>query len=161
MQVFLGLGSNLDAKTHIDLALEKLNQTFGELKQSARYKSQAVGFDGPDFINMVVGFSSTLSPKSIALKCQEIETAVGRIRETESGNCSRTIDIDLLLFIEEQGESLPNLPVPRTDIRDFAYAAMPLAELIPDWRHELIGNIPLIDHVATKVLLNQMIKVKS
>ena len=66
-----------------------------------------------------------------------------------------------MLFIEEQGESLPNLPVPRTDIRDFAYAAMPLAELIPDWRHELIGNIPLIDYVATKVLLNQMIKVKS
>ena len=158
MQVFLGLGSNLDAKKHIDLALEQLNKTFGELKQSARYKSQAVGFEGPDFINMVVGFSSTLSPKAIVHKCQEIEIAVGRIRETESGNCSRTIDIDLLLFMEEEGESISNLPEPRTDIRDFAYAAMPLAELIPDWRHELIGNNALVDYLTRSVFTGQAIQ---
>lgn len=161
MRVFLGIGSNLEAEKHIDLAVQKLKQSFGDLEQSRPYQSAAVGFNGPDFINMVVGFNSNLSPQAITLKCQEIETALGRVRETESGNCSRRIDIDLLLCVEKLGESLADLPTPRNDIRDFAYAAMPLAELIPDWRHELIGNIPLIDHVATKVLLNQMIKVKS
>lgn len=147
MQVFLGLGSNVKPEKHIDLALLKLGRTFGSLSQSGRYKTQALGFEGPAFINMVVSFSTGLSPKTVALKCQELEVAVGRIRSSESGNCSRTIDIDLLLFIDD---TQLNLPEPRCDIRDFAYAAVPLAELLPDWQHPLIGNKPLAKYIQCK-----------
>lgn len=148
MQVFLGLGSNMDPEKHIDFALLKLSRAFGPLSQSSRYKTQALGFEGPSFINMVVGLDTRLSPKAVALKCQELEVAVGRVRSGESGNCSRTIDIDMLLFIDDNQSDLPE---PRADIRDFAYAAMPLAELIPRWQHPLIGGLSLSEYVELEV----------
>ena len=152
MQVFLGLGSNVEPEKHMDLALLKLGRAFGPLSQSSRYKTQALGFEGPAFINMVVGFSTGLSPKTVALKCQELEVAVGRNRSSESGNCSRTIDIDLLLFVDDTQRDLPE---PRTDIRDFAYAAVPLAELIPEWQHPLIGDKPLAQYIGSKSFSEQ------
>lgn len=155
MRVFLGLGSNLEPETNISLALIKLGLVFGTLEESRRYRAPAIGFIGPDFVNMVVGFRTALSPTEVAELCQQIEREVGRKRELESGTCSRCIDIDLLLF-ENPDISVPE---PRSDIRDFAYTAKPLADIYPHWRHELTGGEPLFRYAASKVFSDQKVEL--
>lgn len=157
MQVFLGLGSNLDAQKHIDLAIEELAEIYGELRQSERYKTAAIGFKGPDFVNMVVAFNTGHSVAEVTIEAQGVERRVGRIRESESSTGSRAIDIDLLLF--ERIATKEPLPQPRTDIRDYAYAALPLADLNPDWRHALIGELNLKDYLETRPFDGQVIKL--
>jgi|MEHZ01.3.fsa_nt_MEHZ010833664.1_3 2-amino-4-hydroxy-6-hydroxymethyldihydropteridine diphosphokinase len=157
MQVFLGLGSNLDAQKHIDLAIGELTEIYGALRQSKRYKTAAIGFNGPDFVNMVVAFNTGHSVAEVTIEAQGVERRVGRIRESESGTGSRAIDIDLLLF--ERIATKEPLPQPRTDIRDYAYAALPMADLNPDWRHALIGELNLKDYLETRPFDGQVIEL--
>ncbi len=156
MQVFLGLGSNLYAEKHLDLAIQELTGIYGELRQSKRYKTAAIGFKGPDFLNMVVAFNTTHRVAEVTIETQRVERTVGRIREAESSTGSRAIDIDLLLF--ERITTKEPLPEPRADIRDYAYAALPLADLNPDWRHVLINELTLSEYIQTHSFENQPIE---
>lgn len=156
IRVFLGLGSNLEPETHIQLALNSLKVTFGSIQKSRQYRTPAMGFIGPSFINMVVAIETELSPVEVSEQCQRIENELGRDRSRESGSCSRCIDIDLLLF--QSDNKAIELPKPRIDIRDFAYTAIPLAELIPDWQHELTGGIPLAQYALSKVFSDQQVE---
>ena len=49
----LSLGSNVEPKVNIRLAVESLRKKFGELLLSSVYESESVGFDGNNFINLV------------------------------------------------------------------------------------------------------------
>ena len=157
MRVFLGLGSNIEPEKHLDITLHKLVATFGDLDLSQFYRTAAIGFDGQSFINMAAGFETAFSVQEVTDFCQKIEREVGRRRESEIPGGSRCIDIDLLLF--ESVSSDDDLPEPRSDIREFAYAAVPLAELIPDWRHELTGDQPLAEYIQNERFASQQIVV--
>lgn len=156
MRVFLGISSNLEPQSHIVLALRTLTGAFGELQKSRQYLTAAVGFIGPSFINMVVSFETEMTPDQVAENCRLAESQLGRDRSTESGSCSRCIDIDLLLF-QESNSDTNDLPSPRTDIREFAYTAMPLADLIPDWQHDYTDGMRLSDFVKSEKFFDQKV----
>ena len=59
--VLLSLGSNIDRYTHLSAALDALQQAYGELQISPVYESEAVGFDGDHFLNLVVGLTKSIS----------------------------------------------------------------------------------------------------
>ena len=59
-QLTLSLGSNIDAKRNIRLALDALREKFGELALSPVYESEAVGFEGDNFLNLVVAATTDL-----------------------------------------------------------------------------------------------------
>jgi 2-amino-4-hydroxy-6-hydroxymethyldihydropteridine diphosphokinase len=153
--VYLGLGSNIAAEHHIPLALDALRHTFGDLRESRWYRTESIGFQGPDFINLAVAIQSSLAPHQIAEICEAIEYQCGRRRELESGSCSRCIDLDLLLFV---GEGEYALPSPRSDIWRFAHVAVPLAELLPNWRHARLDGMTLADYVRRGPLQAQRIQ---
>lgn len=152
LQVYLGLGSNLQPDHHIPLALDALRSRFGPLRVSSWYHTRALRFDGPDFINLAVEISVDELPEEVVDACAQIERQIGRRREQEKGCGSRCIDIDLLLF---SGDSDRPLPPPREDIWLYAYAAVPLAELIPDWRHAALGPHTLASFVDRGQLEDQ------
>ena len=77
-RVYLGLGSNIDAERHLRLGIEQLRQRFGELELSTVYRNRSVGFDGDDFLNMVVGFESEASPAAIQTEIERIHALAGR-----------------------------------------------------------------------------------
>jgi len=58
VRVYIGVGSNIDPCLEIALGLEQLASVFGRLEISQAYRSAAVGFEGPPFINLVVGFTT-------------------------------------------------------------------------------------------------------
>ncbi len=64
-----------------------------------------------------------------------IEDGLGRIRGDE-GKAKCSIDLDLVLY-DKQVLSTPDLQLPAPDILQYAYVAVPLGFLVPDWIHPI------------------------
>jgi len=58
--VTLGLSSNIDPENNIASGLDVLLMRFADLSLSSVFKSQANGYQGPDYLNMVVGINTEL-----------------------------------------------------------------------------------------------------
>lgn len=131
--VFLGLGSNMDAESNLQLAVAELRGQFGKLTLSPVYRSAALGFDGDDFLNMVVGLQTDISPYDLLDCIEKIHALAGRVRGPDRYT-SRPLDIDLLLYgdLVDPG---PPLRLPRPDILEHSFVLRPLAEIAPDLIH--------------------------
>ena len=53
-RAWLSLGSNLEPERHLRAALAELRMRFGAIVESPAYRFPAVGFEGPDFVNLAV-----------------------------------------------------------------------------------------------------------
>lgn len=137
-RVYLGLGSNIDPETNLRLGVRELQSRFGELALSAIYESAAIGFEGADFLNMVVGFDSDETPAGIQWQAELIHDYVGRDRESGRFS-SRPLDIDLLLYGDLVANE-PKLKLPRCDVLEYSFVLRPLAELAPDLAHPVTGK---------------------
>jgi len=135
-EIYASLGSNQDREDNIRSAVQSLRATFGTLRLSSVYQNKAVGFDGDDFLNMVVAFDSEETPQEIQQQFRQIEDAHGRIRNGEKF-AARLLDIDLILYGDLVCDE-PALKLPRIDIVEYAFVLLPLAELEPEGVHPLL-----------------------
>ena len=55
-RVYVSIGSNIAREENIPAGLRALHERFGALSVSTLYECPAVGFEGEDFYNLVVGF---------------------------------------------------------------------------------------------------------
>ncbi len=134
---YISIGSNIDKEIYIPVSIKALEQFFGELIISSIYNSEAVGFAGDSFYNLVVGFNSELTVKEVAKQLRNIELANGRSRDSQKFS-SRTLDLDLLLYddlIINDGR----LQIPRDEIESYAFVLEPLAEIAPTLKHPISG----------------------
>jgi 2-amino-4-hydroxy-6-hydroxymethyldihydropteridine diphosphokinase len=132
---FISIGSNIDKEIHIPSSLNALEKAFGPLLLSSVYESEAVGFEGDLFHNMIVGFQSTQEVKSVAKILRQIELNHGRTKDSRK-YAARTLDLDLILFgdlIIHDGR----LQIPRDEIERYAFVLEPLAEIAPDLKHPI------------------------
>ena len=130
-QVFLGVGSNIDRETSIRYGLKALESCYGELQVSPVYESEAYGFDGDDFFNLVVGFKTDLGIDEIEAQLKKIEFKSGRKKDDSSYN-PRTLDIDLLLY----GDLVCDKhELPRIDVVEYAFVLKPLCDIAPNLVH--------------------------
>ncbi len=132
---YISIGSNIDKDKHIPASLSALEQVFGELTISSIYETEAVGFTGDVFYNLVVGFDSDLEVKTVAKQLRQIELDNGRTRDSRKF-AARTLDLDLILY----GDLIINdgrLQIPRDEIEHYAFVLEPLAEIAPDLKHPI------------------------
>ena len=61
VKVFLGIGSNIDRENAIIKAITLLQDEFCEIDISPVFESEAVGFSGDNFYNLVVSFTTSLN----------------------------------------------------------------------------------------------------
>lgn len=132
-QVFLSLGSNIDREHNIRSGLDALIHAFGPLAISPVYESEAVGFDGDAFYNLVAGLKTALSVGELAACLKDIEKDHGRVRG-EKKFSSRTLDIDILTYNDCVGE-VDGVQLPRDEILKHAFVLKPLVDLAPDALH--------------------------
>ncbi|BCX89740.1 2-amino-4-hydroxy-6-hydroxymethyldihydropteridine diphosphokinase [Methylomarinovum tepidoasis] len=140
-RVFVSVGSNLDRERHIPEALKELETEFGPLIVSSIYESEAEGFEGPPFHNLVAAFDTDLSMDQVQQILKRIEHEHGR-GERDRKFTSRTLDLDLILYGDEivRDPDSGKILVPRDDILQYAFVLEPLAEIAPDLRHPLTGK---------------------
>lgn len=144
-KIYLGLGSNVEPEKYLQLGIAELCLRFGVLEMSNIYRSKAVGFDGDDFLNLVLGFDSDFGPAEIHHAIEDIHRVAGR-RRGESRFSARTLDIDLLLY-DDLVLDTPPVRVPRSDILKYSFVLGPLAEIAPDLRHPETGRL-ITEHWA-------------
>ena len=137
-QVVISIGSNIDRELNVKRAVSNLAHTFGSLSCSPVYESEASGFDGPPFYNLVVVFETSMDVSSVRQKIRAIEICQGRqIGNDRRG--SRSLDLDLLLYGNFVLYDI-DIDVPRQEIFHHAYILKPLAELLPEVCHPLTGE---------------------
>jgi 2-amino-4-hydroxy-6-hydroxymethyldihydropteridine diphosphokinase len=136
-RVYLGLGSNIDPERNLGLGIRELRKRYGDLDVSAIYQSTAVGFEGPDFLNLVVGLDTDADPADVHEQIEVIHNMAGRNRDEEQFS-SRPLDIDLLLYNDLVVDERP-IRLPRSDILEYSFVLRPLAELAPALVHPVTG----------------------
>ena len=127
VNVYLSAGSNIDPERNLRLACDVLEAEYGELTLSPVYQNSAVGFEGEDFLNMVIAFSSTDAPDRIVDCLEHVHELAERVRQ-ENPYSPRTLDLDLLLY----GDAVSNQPhLPHDDIDKYGFVIKPLADVAP------------------------------
>lgn len=138
-KAWLSLGSNQQPEANLRAAANALRQRFGEVKFSPVYRTVAVGFDGPDFLNAAAELNTELQPEALDAWLHALEDAQGRRRDVARFS-SRTLDIDLLLYDDRVLSGPGNLRLPRPELVEQAFVLRPMLDLAPQLRHPLLGK---------------------
>ena len=142
VRAFVGLGSNLgERETTLRAALDRLRAEDGivVVAVSSFRETDPVGvLDQPRFVNAAAELETSLPPRELLARLLEVERGLGRDRAREERWGPRTIDLDLLLYGDEEIDQ-PSLTVPHPRLADRAFVLEPLLELdsglrLPDGR---------------------------
>jgi 2-amino-4-hydroxy-6-hydroxymethyldihydropteridine diphosphokinase len=137
-EVFIGAGSNIEPRRHLGAGLRALAERFGILRLSPVYRNSPVGFDGEDFLNMVISFDTDDTVGEVAAALSAIEADNGRTR-SEAKFAPRTLDLDLLLYGDFVGEA-DGVELPRDEITRYSFVLRPLADLAGERLHPALGR---------------------
>ena len=128
---YIALGSNVgDRYQNIQQAISHID-AHPNIKVEAKsyiYETDPVGYiDQPQFLNMVIRVSTSLSPQALLQEQLRIELVLGRKRDIRFG--PRTIDLDLLIYDNVSMETeLLILPHPR--MMERAFVLVPLFDVL-------------------------------
>jgi 2-amino-4-hydroxy-6-hydroxymethyldihydropteridine diphosphokinase len=135
--IYLSLGSNIAVQENIAAALDGLENEFGKLQISSVYESESVGFDGDNFLNLVVGIRTDTAVGEISRCLKRLENSRQRDRSTPRFS-ARTLDIDILCADDHHG-SIDGIDLPRDEILKNAFVLLPLSEIAGDRLHPVTG----------------------
>lgn len=129
--IYIGVGTNLgDRLGHIRMAKKELiSHGIEVIRTASVYETQPWGFESEDlFFNTVFECRSSMGPLDCLKTLQFVEKKIGRSRTPGSGYESRIIDLDILLFKDQQ-ITLPELTVPHPYISERQFVIIPMNEL--------------------------------
>ncbi|MFU8773994.1 MAG: 2-amino-4-hydroxy-6-hydroxymethyldihydropteridine diphosphokinase [Anaerolineales bacterium] len=130
-QVYISLGSNISPEENLPKAYAAVQSHLKIIATSTAWESPPFGGSGPNFINSIILVKTNLQINELKNKIlRPIETQLGRVRGQDP-NLPRPIDLDILIFDDQVVD--PNIWV-------HPFLAVPLAELIPEFRHPQSGE---------------------
>ena len=136
VDVFVSVGSNIAPEDNLRMACRELAADYGDLNLSSVYRNKAVGFEGDDFLNMVVGFNTAAQPEHLFAHMEQLHEQAGREYQ-ENPFCSRTLDLDILLY----GDLVRRrLKLPHQDLEKYEFVLCPMVEVAPELRHPVSGK---------------------
>lgn len=137
-KAYLSLGSNEGQRERwLQQAQEHIAINCGTITATSPiYETAAWGITNqPDFLNMVLGIETYLSPNELLQSILNIETSLGRVRTVKWG--PRTIDIDIL-FYNNEVINQPGLTIPHPFLQERRFILAPLAAIAPQYVHPLL-----------------------
>lgn len=90
----------------------------------------------PDYINGVFVVETDRAAQALMLKLLDIERQFGRQRSVP--NAPRTLDLDLIAYGNQVIDE-PDLIVPHPRAAERRFVMGPLAQVMPDWIHPVLG----------------------
>ncbi len=134
----LSLGSNEQPERYLRAAVDELRTRFGEVAVSPVYRTPAVGFEGPDFLNCAAAIRSDLEPQALNDWLHALEDRHGRRRDVPRFS-SRTLDVDIVYFDDAVMRGAGNLELPRPELKH-AFVLKPLADIAPEFVDPVQGR---------------------
>ncbi|MDV7397299.1 2-amino-4-hydroxy-6-hydroxymethyldihydropteridine diphosphokinase, partial [Arthrospira platensis SPKY1] len=114
-------------------AIDEIHRRVGSVIRVSRvYQSNAFGFDGDYFYNIVAVVHTYLNPEEVLHLIMQIERDLGRIRSENIRYTSRTIDIDIIFFGQVSIDS-PELQIPHPRFHERAFVLKPLLDVLRDY----------------------------
>jgi 2-amino-4-hydroxy-6-hydroxymethyldihydropteridine diphosphokinase len=138
---YLSLGSNENAQLHLQRAATELRDQFKQVIFSPIYRTPALGFEGPDFLNAAAIIHTAMGVVELDRWLHKLEDAHGRRRDVPRFS-SRCLDIDIIFFDDIIFKGEKNLEIPRPELKH-AFVLKPLADIAPSYQ----------DPVSKKMLL--------
>ena len=135
---YVSLGTNQGNKfENLQNAIDLIADEVGDIqKLSSIYKTDALGFDGNEFLNAVVKISTYLPPETLMLTLLNLEKKIGRIRTENKQYSNRIIDLDIILFDDEIIFS-KILIVPHSKMLERKFVMVPLVEIAGNYIHPI------------------------
>lgn len=134
----LSLGSNEQPERHLRDAVHELRARFGVVVVSPVYRTPAVGFEGPDFLNCAAAIRSDLEPQALNDWLHALEDRHGRRRDVPRFS-SRTLDVDIVYFDDRVMRGEGNLQLPRPELKH-AFVLKPLADIAAEFVDPVQGR---------------------
>jgi len=134
-EAWLALGGNVgDSRTILDRAVTLLCDG-SQVRLTARssdYRTPPWGFKyQPPFVNLCIAVETTLAPRDLLARAQDVELQLGRDRAHEKRWGPRTADIDIIAYGSQAVHEL-GLTVPHPRLFERAFVLLPLAEIAPE-----------------------------
>jgi 2-amino-4-hydroxy-6-hydroxymethyldihydropteridine diphosphokinase len=134
-EVLLAFGGNVG---DVRVTLERAVAAFcdGErvrlLARSSDYRTPPWGVeDQPPFVNLCIAVETSLTPRALLARAQEVERALGRQRAKERRWGPRPVDIDLIAY-DDLAVQEADLALPHPRLFERAFVLVPLAEIAPE-----------------------------
>jgi 2-amino-4-hydroxy-6-hydroxymethyldihydropteridine diphosphokinase len=128
---YIGIGANLgDARVHVERAIRRLGQLPQSrlVANSSLFCTAPLDATGDDYVNAVARLDTRLAAEVLLDALQAIELEFGRERPYR--NAPRTLDLDLLLYGQQQ-IATSTLEVPHPRMTQRAFVLIPLLEIDP------------------------------
>ena len=156
-RIFVGIGSNIDREKNIKSCMSILKDVYGDMMISPIYETESMGFDGPNFYNLVSCFETNQSVYELKNTLNEIENDHGR-HFNETKFSSRTLDIDILYY-DDLVLSDGKIQIPRKEICEYDFVLKPLVDLVPDFIHpthkishkDMMNNIKIKKQIISTI----------
>ena len=129
---YIGLGANLgNALQQVRAAVDILDHLdpIQIDSVSSLYRTAPIDSSGDDYINAVARLSTSLDADQLLDVLLQVERDFGPKRPYY--NAPRTLDLDLLLFNDEQ-RTTHRLTLPHPRMHERAFVLFPLTEISPD-----------------------------
>ena len=134
--VYLAVGSNINPKQNIALALKHLAKIGQIISVSKLIKTKPVGYlKQADFLNGAVKLKTAFPPKILLKKLKNIEKLLKR--NTPFRNGPRTIDIDII-FYGNLILKTSDLTIPHIRASERYFVLKPLSEIAPCKTHPVL-----------------------
>ncbi|AXT26984.1 2-amino-4-hydroxy-6-hydroxymethyldihydropteridine diphosphokinase [Ruegeria sp. AD91A] len=158
----VALGANLDLRGNspavtLQSALDALSRHNVMIRSVSRFFATPCfpAGAGPDYVNAAALIATEKSPSQVLQALHEVEQEFGRERVQRWG--MRTLDLDLVCFedqvlpdravfdrwltlpAESQRQEAPDqLVLPHPRLQDRAFVLVPMADIVPEWRHPVL-----------------------
>lgn len=147
LTAFIGIGSNQPWRGHapaelLAAAIRELGDIGRVSARSSFYRTEPVGFtEQPSFLNAAVRLETELDPEALLSALIQMERHYGRNRQEAVPKGPRTLDLDILLAISEDGAGVicdaPALTLPHPEAAHRRFVLAPLAEIAPGLVHPI------------------------
>lgn len=123
MKYYLSVGSNIEPVKNIIFSIKELKEILTDINISNTYVTPSIGFEGPEFLNLIISGNTELSLEQLNAMLKVIEDDAGRDRTVKKFD-SRTLDIDIVLAVEEGA-----IIYKSDEIKKYSFVNVPLHDI--------------------------------
>ena len=123
MKYYLSIGSNIEPVKNIIFSIKELKKILTNINISNTYVTPSIGFEGPEFLNLIISGNTELSLEQLNALLKVIEDNAGRDRTVKKFD-SRTLDIDIVLAVEEGA-----IIYKSDEIKKYSFVNVPLHDI--------------------------------
>ena len=123
MKYYLSIGSNIEPVKNIIFSIKELKEILTNINISNTYVTPSIGFEGPEFLNLIISGNTELSLEQLNALLKVIEDNTGRDRTVKKFD-SRTLDIDIVLAVEEGA-----IIYKSDEIKKYSFVNVPLHDI--------------------------------